>query len=160
MGWPGCGDGRRGRERRREGEVGGAARCALQRPQSAEAQAARGFINQGRAQRFLKAPGPGGVSAEGPPRPNPSQIHPSGKDRADPLTRGTDAPPGLGVGGGARTDDGTAFQGMQVPFTPLPTWPRVMASKGSAHSRHKRGFAPIRWKKRDGREGCAEGWGS
>lgn len=28
MGWPGCGDGRRGRERRREGEVRGALRSA------------------------------------------------------------------------------------------------------------------------------------
>lgn len=44
------------------------------------------IYQSGRAQRFLKAPGPGGVSAEGLPRPSPSQTHPSGKDRANPLT--------------------------------------------------------------------------
>lgn len=107
------------RERAQAGRRG-PRRSPLCKGRSLRRRRQRGFINQGRAQRFLKAPGPGGVSAEGLPRPKPSQIHPSGKDRADPLTRGTDAPPGLGVGGGSWTDDGTAFQRMQVAFIPPP----------------------------------------
>lgn len=105
---------------------------APQRPQSARAEAACGFINQGRAVRLLKAPAPAerracprrgrGLPQDlAPPasRGDPRPLPPTGWGASSPREE-LDAPPGPGVGGGLWTEGGTTFWEKQSAFPHPP----------------------------------------